>query len=212
MATKIYDISHTLRPGIAVWPGDTPFRRTISQSMSGGDSTNGSAVNLSLHTGTHLDSPGHYLEGAPTVEKLDLSLLIGPARLVSVEPRDGLIRSESLKVALVDRPLRLLVRANPPTDLSRFPQKFAAFSAEAARAVVDAGVRLLGIDAPSVDAFAAADLPVHRTLGAAGGVILENLRLAEAPDGVYQLIALPLKIEGGDGSPVRAVLLEGAGS
>ena len=208
MATRIYDLSHTLRPGIAVWPGDTPFRRTISQSIGAGDSTNGSAISLSLHTGTHLDSPGHYLNGGPTVDKLDLALLVGPARLVTVEPRDGLVQPESLKAALAHRPLRLLVKANPATDLSRFPERFAAFSAEAARAIVEAGVRLLGIDAPSVDAFDAGDLPAHRAIGAAGGVILENLRLSEPADGVYQLIALPLKIEGGDGSPVRVALVE----
>ena len=204
---KIYDLTHSLRPGIAVWPGDTPYRRTISQSIRAGDSTNGSVISLSLHTGTHLDSPGHYLDGGPTVEKLDLALLVGPARLVTAEPRGGLIQPESLEAALADRPLRLLVRANRPTDLSQFPEKFAAFSAEAAEAIVQAGVRVLGIDAPSVDAFDAGDLPVHRTLGKVGGVILENLRLSEPPDGDYQLIALPLKIEGGDGSPVRVAVI-----
>jgi arylformamidase len=202
---KIYDISHTLSPGIAVWPGDLRFRRTLTQEIAAGDPTNGSALTLSSHVGTHLDAPAHYMEGGRTIDGLDLSLLVGPARLVTVAAA-GAILPEHLATALVERPSRLLVRANPPTDLAEFPTRFTAFSEEAARAAVAAGVRLLGIDAPSVDLFEAEELPVHRIMGSVGGVILENLKLAEPPDGLYQLIALPLKIAGGDGSPVRAVL------
>lgn len=205
---RIYDISHTIRPGMAVWPGDTPVSRAVTMKMEHGDFVNCSAVTLSLHAGTHLDAPGHYLDGACTVDRLDLSVLVGPAELVTVSPVDGEITPSHLEAALRARPRRLLVRANPPTDLSEFPHGFAALSREAAEAIAGAGVLLLGVDSPSVDPFGSSSLPVHQVLGTRGVVIVENLRFESIPDGHYTFVALPLKIEGGDGSPVRAVLID----
>ena len=206
---KIYDVSHTIRSGMAVWPGDTPFSRTVTAKMDDGDAYNSSAITLSLHAGTHLDAPGHYLPGACTVDKLDLSVLVGPAELLTVEAVAATgITARDLQKCLAGRPRRLLVRANPPTDLAEFPYSFVCLTAEAAHAVAAAGVQLLGVDSPSVDPFGSPALPVHQVLGKKGVVIVENLCFHDIPDGHYTFAALPLKIEGGDGSPVRAVLIE----
>jgi arylformamidase len=205
---KIYDITQLVRPGIAVWPGDTPYRRELRMSLDRGDVADSSTITISLHTGTHLDAPGHYLKGAATIDTLDPSLFVGPAELVSVTPRDGLVQLRDLQAVLSRRPERLLIHANQPSDLTDFPAGYACLSVETARALAASGIRLVGIDSPSVDDFSSEPLPVHEVLGRAGIVILENLRLEAVPDGVYQLIALPLKLQGADGSPVRAVLVE----
>ncbi|RPI23999.1 MAG: hypothetical protein EHM61_18315 [Acidobacteria bacterium] len=205
---KIYDISHTIRPGMAVWPGDTPVSRAITLKMEEGDPADCSSMTLSLHTGTHLDAPAHYLKGACTVDRIDLSVLVGPAELVTVSSPGGAIQPGGLERLLKGQPRRLLIRANPPTDLGEFPQGYVPLSVEAAEAIVAAGVQLLGVDAPSVDRFDSESLPVHQVLGNRGVIIVENLRLNRVPDGRYTLVALPLKIEGGDGSPIRAVLID----
>ncbi|MFB3906413.1 MAG: cyclase family protein [Acidobacteriota bacterium] len=206
---KIHDITHTIRAGMAVWPGDTPFSRRLTAEMREGDAYNASAITLSLHAGTHLDAPGHYLPGACTVEKLDLRVLIGPADLVTLPPPAGSgITAGDLEKALAGRPRRLLIRANPPTDLVEFFGDFVPLTQAAAEAIVAAGVELLGIDSPSVDPFGSSTLAVHKVLGKRGVIIVENLRFGEVPDGRYTFVGLPLKIEAGDGSPVRAVLIE----
>jgi len=206
---KIYDISHTIRPGMAVWPGDTPFSRTLTMKMEEGDLANSSAVTVSLHAGTHLDAPGHYLPGGCTVDKLDLSLLVGPAELVTVCPDAAAgITARDLEKCLAAKPKRLLIRANPPTDLAEFPYGFVSLTAGAAEAIVAAGVVLLGVASPSVDPFGSPALPVHQVLGKRGVVIVENLCFHDLPDGRYTFAALPLKIEAADGSPVRAVLMK----
>ncbi len=205
---KIYDLSHTLRADMAVWPGDTPFSRTLTMKMDEGDLADSSAITLSLHAGTHLDAPGHSLPGGCTVDKLDLSVLVGAAELVTVRPAATGITARDLEPSLGGRPRRLLIRANPATDLSEFPYGFVSLTAEAAEVIVAAGVDLLGVDSPSVDPFGSPSLPVHQVLGKRGVVIVENLCFHDIPDGRYTFVALPLKIESADGSPVRAVLIE----
>jgi len=207
---KIHDISHTMRAGMAVWPGDTPFSRTVTAKMEDGAPYDSSAITLSLHAGTHLDAPGHYLPGGCTVDKLDLSVLVGPAELVTVRPGAASgITARDIEKCLAGRPRRLLLRANPPTDFTEFPSDFVPLTAEAAQAIVAAGVELLGVDSPSVDRFGSPALPVHQALGKRGVIIVENLCFRDIPDGQYTFVALPLKIEAGDASPVRAVLIEG---
>jgi arylformamidase len=131
---------------------------------------------------------------------------MGRARLLN---RIGVtqLRVGDLEEALALSPQRLLIRTLKDRNHDRFPCDYGYFSAEAAREVVAAGVRLVGLDSPSVDHPESAELPAHKILGEAGVVILENLELGQVPEGDYELIALPLKIVGGDGSPVRAVLL-----
>lgn len=206
---KIYDISPVLHSGIAVWPGDTPFSRRPILQLAEGASVNLSSIEMSLHTGAHADAPSHFLKDAASIDEVPLDVYVGMACLTTLAGGpSGAIRIEELVRALETRPERLLIRAHPDLDPDRFPERIRPFTVEAAREIGQAGVRLLGTDAPSVDAIDDPLLPAHRTLGGLGVHILENLRFQGVPDGVYELVALPLKFRGADASPVRAILRE----
>lgn len=201
----LYDISRPLDDSIAVWPGDIPFQLEWTSLQARGDSTNVSALRMSAHTGTHADAPCHAVEGGAAIGDLALSIFIGPARLVDS-------RGKSIDRALLSTvgpagqlPPRLLFRTGAWTS-GAFPSDFPALDANLVSILQAAGVVLVGTDAPSVDPMDAVDLPAHRALASAGIAILENLLLDHVPEGDYELIALPLRLAGGDGSPVRAVL------
>ncbi|HSR69278.1 MAG TPA: cyclase family protein [Acidobacteriota bacterium] len=204
---KIYDLSPTFRSGMAVWPGDVHFRHQQNLFLSRGDSVNLSAITLSLHAGSHADAPLHYLEEGDAMDRVDVRNYIGPCRVISAQSPD-LIRPEHVEEVLKERPQRLLVHCNPGYSLDAFPSHFVHFSAQAADAIGSAGVRLVGLDAPSVDHQNSKDLPAHHAFAQHRVLILENLLLDGVPDGTYELIAPPLKIARADGSPLRALLRE----
>jgi arylformamidase len=211
MDMRIYDLSPRLHSGLAVWPGDTLFSVKRSLNRRRGDPVDLAAITLTLHAGAHLDAPSHVLPEGPTIDQVELWKCLGPARVIHLDAKDA-IGAELLAPKLASRPPRVLVRANPGRDRSRFVPEFTFFSTGAARLLVERGVHLVGTDAPSVDAFVSGDLPAHRILAEAGVVILENLVLDEVPEGEYDLVALPLRIVGGEASPVRAVLIGDGGS
>lgn len=209
--SHLYDISRTLQPGIAVWPGDEPFSTTQHLALEAGQSVNLHSVTTTMHVGTHADAPWHVM--AEPVHPVDLPLeaYIGPAHVVSVGRRSGGIVPGDLAGADLDGMERLLLHtwcSESPDEV--FPQDFPYPSLELADWLIARGVKLVGVDGPSVDAFDSKNLPVHKRLFGAKVVNLEALTLRGVPDGVYELIALPLKIAGVCGSPVRAVLRQGA--
>ena len=201
----LYDVSPLISEAIAVWPGDAGFTRSLTFRISAGASVNVSAISLSTHTGSHVDAPYHFAEQGRTVDQLPLEPFIGPAMLVSAEgaPIVGL---EQLAVLDGEPVERLIVRTRRGGDPNRFDPGFAALAPAAARRLVEVGVRLYGTDAYSVDPFDSKTLETHKILAAGGVMILEALRLDEPPPGLYELIALPLRIARADASPVRAVL------
>jgi len=202
---SLYDLSPPLSPAIAVWPGDTPFSFALAWAMTRGDPVNVGTITLSTHTGSHVDAPIHILaEGSP-VDELPLEPFIGPALLIDAvgAPAVGLAALAGLDAA---PPERLLVRTRRRTDPARFDSAYSPLAPEAAERLVELGVRLYGTDAPSIDPFDSLSFDAHRILARGGVMILEGLRLDEPPPGIYELIALPLRIAGGDASPVRAVL------
>lgn len=201
----IYDISPLIHSGAAVWPGDQPFRRSPSLRIERGDSVNLSSVRMSLHVGAHADAPNHFDDAGAAIDEVLLGPYFGPARLITLTGTDGIDPAE-LEPFLRTSPRRLLVRCNPFIDPDEFPREIRYFTPEAAQSVAEAGVELIGTDAPSVDPLKSRDLPAHKAFGQGGVAILENLLFRGVPDGEYELAALPLKIAGGDGSPVRAVL------
>lgn len=210
---KIYDLSPTLHPGIAVWPGDTPFSRESVMRIRDGESVNLSSIRMSLHTGAHMDAPWHFQDRGISIDEVPLDHCVGSAVVVHLAV-SGAIRPADLEAAVGSKPKRLLVCCNPDRSPDLFPEPFPYFSEEAARFLAAAGVCLVGTDSPSVDHVDSKDLPAHRAFGEAGIVILENLLLEHVPEGEYDLTALPLKIAGADGSPVRAILraaMPGAG-
>jgi arylformamidase len=202
---RIYDISLPLQPGIAGWPGDAPYQWRWSQRKSAGASVNVGCVSLSVHTGTHTDAPYHFADDGKTVEALDLAAYVGPARVVDMRNRP-LIRVEDLAWADFAHRPRLLLRTDAWTAYDRFPGQIPVLDADVPAWLASRGVVLLGVDVPSVDPLDSKDLPIHHALGRHGIAILENLRLTDVPPGAYELIALPLKLAGADGAPVRAVL------
>lgn len=202
---KIYDISLPLDEGLVPWPGDAEFQKKTSLRIAEGASVNLSSFSTSSHNGTHADAPFHYDSHGETMERLALEIFIGPALVAEIASDREIPVSALESLDLADTP-RLLLRTAPGRDRSRFPDRIATLSVGAIEWLAARSVRLLGVDVPSVDAVDSKTLPIHHAIGRAGIHILENLQLDGVPPGRYELIALPLKISGGDGSPIRAVL------
>ncbi|HLE84489.1 MAG TPA: arylformamidase [Thermoanaerobaculia bacterium] len=202
---RLFDISPPVAPGIAVWPGDTPYRAELSWAISRGDSVNVSALTSTPHLGAHADAPFHVDERGASVSELPLEPFLGPCRVVEVPPAPLVLPAHLAGIDLADPP-RLLLKTGSVGDRSRFPASFSALSPELARALGEAGALLVGIDSPSVDPFDSKDLAAHHALVAGGVANLEGLYLDEVPPGLYELVALPLRLVGLDASPVRAVL------
>ncbi|HEU0015687.1 MAG TPA: cyclase family protein [Longimicrobium sp.] len=205
MSGVLYDISRPVVSGMPVWPGDAPCRVGWTGRLAV-DGANVAELGLSAHTGTHADGPHHLFDEGARIGAVPLDAFLGPARVVEARARQVLDAAWAADVLAVGAPERLLVRTGAWVDANDFPTRYAALDADAARTLVDAGVRLFGTDAPCVEAFDAAELPVHRILLAGGMAVLENLLLDTVPEGDYELIALPLRLEEADSSPVRAVL------
>ncbi len=203
-SVRLYDITRPVSSALAGWPGDTPYAYEMLCRLEQGDSVNLGSLRLSPHTGTHLDAPFHYRDDGSTVGELDLHLYLGRAAVVGVEGR-ATIRREDIPAAFLPVP-RLLLRTGGWPNSAVFPQTIPVLAPDVPEWLREQGVTLLGLDVPSVDALDSKDLPIHHALGANGIAILEGLDLRGVPEGFYELIALPLRLEGADGSPVRAIL------
>lgn len=188
---KLYDITQELFSS-HVYPGDTPPRLHPVARIREGAGCNVSDLSMCAHNGTHVDAPCHFIDGAPSIEMLPLERLIGPCRVAALQ---GAVTAASLAPLLVSRPERLLLKGS----LSLTP--------EAADAIVQAGVRLLGVESQSV-APEEDPVTVHTILLGRDVIALEGLVLTEVPPGDYFLFAAPLKLGGSDGAPCRAVLAD----
>jgi arylformamidase len=203
---KIHDISQTLRKGMVVWPGDPPFRHHQIQQLKEGADSNVSALEMGVHTGTHIDVPLHLNPSGLDTARMPVSPFLGPARVYSVSV-NPCIRAEDLSMLDWSDVERALFKTRfSDSSGSSFERGFIYFHEDAAEFLVSRGVLLVGTDAPSVDAFESKELPVHRTLLGHEIAILENACLESVCPGDYELICLPLKLSGSDGSPVRAIL------
>lgn len=209
---KIFDISIPVSSDLPVWPGDPRVVLERYQKISSGSSCNNSKLACSVHTGTHVDAPVHFIENGTTVENLSLKALIGPALVVEL-PEADMITPEMLDaLTLVPQTTRLLLKtrnsalwANPHHP---FHQDFVALSPDAASWIIGKGIGLVGIDYLSIQMFKDAEPLTHRILLEAGVIIIEGLDLQEVTPGNYQLICLPIKLAGSDGAPARAVLVQ----
>lgn len=202
---RIFDISRNLQNGMPVWPGDTPFRYDVSWSMEESGSVNVGKLEMSTHTGTHVDAPFHFDNNGKRIIELDLNLYIGPARVIDMigKERIGVVDLRDINLDGFQRVLfRTLAWKNP----SEFPEKIPHIESELGPFLASRGVRLIGLDVPSVDPIDSKQLPAHHSLNDNGIHILESLNLEEIEPGDYELIALPLPLVEGDGSPVRAIL------
>jgi arylformamidase len=211
---KIWDISRTLSDEFAAWPGDELFRYRLTNEIAKGASVNLGAVSMSVHNGTHADARFHFETNGESIEKTPLGLYLGRATVVDLSQSFSRLKEKHL-ITLDDlRPdaeeiaatSRLLIKSVRWSDSTVFPEKIPVLAADVPVWLQKNGVKLLGVDLPSVDDIDSKSLQNHHALARAGVTIVESLDLSDVAPGVYNLAALPLKIAGADGAPVRAVL------
>lgn len=207
MIARLIDISPVLSPRIAVWPGDTPYRRTVNASIADGANIDLSQVTTTVHVGAHADAPNHYAADGQGIHERSLDLYYGPCEVIAVSVgRNERITPDHLP-SRADLPSRILFQTDTFPDPDRFNEDFAALSPELVEHLAARGVRLVGIDTPSIDLCADAALLSHNAAARHDLAIIEGVVLAHVVPGRYTLIALPLALEGADASPVRAALL-----
>jgi arylformamidase len=200
MPVELLDISVPLREGMVTYPGDPVVRLELAKSIAHGDVVNLTRVDLGLHSGTHVDAPVHFLEGAAGIDSTPLDVLVGPCEVVEAPDltRDSVLRApEGAERVLFKTPNSEL------WALDEFAEDFASLDGDAASALVERGVRLVGVDYLSVGGEAA-----HHALLEAGVVPVEGLDLRGIEPGPYELVCLPLRVVGADGAPARAILIK----
>ncbi|WP_252504804.1 arylformamidase [Sporosarcina sp. Marseille-Q4943] len=205
MTDKWIDISQRLHNGIAEWPGDTPFTYKVEFPKADTGSVNIGKMTTSTHTGTHIDAPFHYDDEGMKVHELPIDVYIGKARVIDVSGLESVGRSDLNGIDFGDVE-RILLKTSSRPDQDLFPETFTYLRADIGPLLKERGVRLIGVDTPSVDPEHSKTLDAHHSLYDNDVLILENIVLEKVEPGDYELIALPLPIEGGDGSPVRAVV------
>ncbi|SFI83319.1 arylformamidase [Thermoflavimicrobium dichotomicum] len=201
----IIDISEPLREGVATWPGDTPYRFQLNWTKEETGSVNVGKMEMSIHTGTHIDAPYHFDNEGKKVHELDLSLYVGPCRVIHLLDLPSIGAAELAHFDL-GGVKRLIIRTDSWKDRLQFPTSFTYIRPDLAPFLQERGIQLLGLDVPSVDLPDSKELPAHHALHQHGVHILEGAVLNHVEEGDYELIALPLPLDGADGSPVRAVL------
>lgn len=201
----LYDITPPITPALKVWPGDTPPSREVLCDIARGDNITLSTLHATVHLGAHADGPNHYGLGGLSIDRRSLDLYLGRCQVVRIlAGRNTRVAPDALPDT-VQAP-RVLLATGTFSDPTVFSEDFAALSVELIDVLAEAGVRLVGVDTPSVDLFRSKDLPAHQRVLHHDMAILEGLVLTDVPEGLYELIALPLKLVGFDASPVRAVL------
>ena len=209
---EVIDITQTVTPKIVKWPDEAspPSQEFVSHTGKG-DPATVSDWKMSSHTGTHMDARMHFIPDGWTMEKLDLRRSVGQCRVVDLTHVEGHVRRADLEAAEVAGQARLLLKTrNSELGLMQkeeFDESYAAISEEAAEYLVEIGVETVGVDYLSVEPFEDGEFHTHHTLLGADVLILEGLVLTDVEPGDYLLACLPLKLEGSDGSPARAILI-----
>jgi arylformamidase len=208
---SIYDISLSISESLVVWPGDPPVGITHISHLDRGDHATVSRLEMGAHTGTHVDAPAHFVRGGAGVGALDLGVLVGLALVAEVRDVDVLTADVLAELAIPLGTERVLFRTRNSNlwiqDRREFVEDFVAISEDGARWLIGRGIRLVGVDYLSVAPFGAS-VPTHEMLLRAGIVVVEGLNLSGIQPGMYQFVCLPLKIEGADGAPARAILMD----
>ena len=214
---QIFDISRTLSADLPPWPGDVGFRYQVNGRIAEGSSVNVGSISMSLHNGTHGDASYHFDDNGWTMEQAKLETYFGPATVVDLSERYAAgpeggrfpqVQIADLELAADDLRVtgRLLLKSGVWRDPKVFPDPIPTLALGVPAWLQSLGVKLLGLDVPSVDEIDAKQLVNHHAIGAAGINIVESLDLSSVSAGRYNFVALPLKIAGGDGSPLRAIL------
>jgi arylformamidase len=201
----IYDITPSITPKLAVWPGDTPASREVLCDIARDDNITLSTLRATVHLGAHADGPNHYGKDAQSIDERSLDYYLGPCQVIRVKVARATRILPSMVRAELTTP-RVLFATETYPDPQDWNSDFAALSVELIDLLHDRGVITVGIDTPSVDLFESKDLPAHKAILRHNMAILEGLVLKDVPEGMYELIALPLSLAGFDASPVRAIL------
>ncbi len=203
---SFHDISLKLSGETVRWVTAAPFELEERRRMSKGDPNNSSALNMSVHSGTHIDAPFHFVADGNTIDQLPVERFIGPALVYAVEA-ERYITKEHVAGIRLDGATRVLFKTRNSALLHKqeYDPDFVAFSVEAAQSLVELGVELVGLDYLSV-AHADEQVPVHRAFLDHGVVLLEGIDLSEMAPGRYELMCLPIPLGDSDGAPCRAVL------
>jgi arylformamidase len=201
----LYDITPSITPKLAVWPGDTPASREVLCDIARDDNITLSTLRATVHLGAHADGPNHYGKDAPAIDERSLDYYLGPCQVIRVNVARATRILPSMVRAELTTP-RVLFATETYPDPQNWNSDFAALSVELIDLLHDRGVITVGIDTPSVDLFESKDLPAHKAILRHNMAILEGLVLEDVPEGTYELIALPLPLAGFDASPVRAIL------
>lgn len=203
---RVWDISQTLRPGLPIWPGDTPFAFERSWRMEDGSPVNVGRMTMTTHAGTHGDAPLHYAADGADIASVDLAPYLGECLVVDARYAKGAVTIADLPP--LDGATRVLLRTFEHFPHEAWDSGFTAIATDTIRFLAAEGVVLIGTDAPSVDPQESKTMDAHKAVHAAEMRILEGLVLDDVSPGRYELIALPLKIAGGDAGLCRAVLRE----
>jgi len=208
--SRIYDISVPIRTGGLVYPGNPEIDIELQQAVAKGASANVSTIRFGSHTGTHADASRHFFDDGQPVDKIPLERLIGPALLLNFASDVMSIGEAELRPRAISGHRRILLQTRNSSYLtsSGFVPDYTFLAPDGAQYLVDNGVELVGIDYLSIEQFHSGHHRTHRTLLESGVVIVEGLDLSAPPPGEYQFICLPLRVEGCDGAPARAVLIK----
>ena len=201
---EILDVSVPIRPGMVTYPGDPEVRTEYAASIAGGDAANLTRLDFGVHSGTHVDAPVHFIEGGAGADSLALEAFVGPCVVVDATDADGEIGTAAL-AGIRDGVERVLFKTRNSELWARdtFDENFIRLGVDAARRLVERGVRLVGVDYLSIG-----DPETHRTLLSTGVAAVEGLDLRGVEPGEYRLVCAPLKLVGSDGAPARALLLK----
>ncbi len=209
---KIFDISVPIKNNMVVWPGDPQVKNIEVSSISNGGEANITSLQMSAHTGTHIDAPKHFIDDGRSIDQLDLHLLIGDVHVIEIDDLVKLIDEKVLEELKIDHwPKRVLFKTANSTskllDKDDFIQDYVALSKDASQFLIKRGVKLVGIDYLSIAPFDNGD-ETHTALLSNDIIILEGLKLSKIEPGLYQMVALPINLFGADGAPARVVLTQ----
>ena len=209
---KLHDVSVLISEELPIWPGDPDISVKLTSSLNRGDNANVTLIEMGVHTGTHIDAPFHFEPNGKTIDQLSIEVLIGPCRVIEVLDVNESIDPSVLKKLDLDGAIRILFKTRNSRwwerNEKKFQENFVYLSEDGARYLIEQGIKLVGIDYLSVERFKSLNHETHHLLLRNQVVIIEGLNLSSVTEGEYELMALPLKLKGADGSPARVVLRE----
>lgn len=208
---KLYDISLPISNDLPVWPGDQSVSLIMTRSILKGDQCNITQIQMGTHAGTHIDAPHHFLEDGATTDTIPIETFIGPCLVVEIDS-EVLIGKNDFRRYNLDGHSRILIKTRNSElwadNISSFDRNYVALGIEAAQYLVEMNTILVGIDYLSIESFQSDGSPVHKLLLKNNITVLEGLNLSGVKAGAYELLCLPLKLQGCEGAPARVLLRE----